>query len=204
MRLKYCYYRPQTEFGARSCFYSHSSFCSRGWGGGGWFCMMSLPVWLTVPSGSLCIWSHVPSGGGGISVQGVSVWGVGLCPGGLFLGRSLSSGVRGVEQWRAGGRHPTAMLSCSFSASTSCCPCLEFAACPCGMCIMMVFLYFRQLLFYLDDVSIVCPGQALYSPSLLTLCPCGTMISTNYEGGHVSEGLAWLNIMTLRNIDENI
>ena len=192
MRLKYCYYRPQTEFGARSCFYSHSSFCSRGW---------------RVEGGS--VWCHFLSGW--LFLLGVSVSGPMFLPGGGYLSRgslsgsrSLSRGVRGVEQWRAGGRHPTGMLSCSFSASTSCCPCLEFAACPCRMCIVMVFLYFRQLLFYLDDVSIVCPGQALYSPSLLTLCPCGTMISTNYEGGHVSEGLAWLNIMTLRNIDENI
>ncbi len=30
------------------------------------------------------------------------------------------------------------------------------------------------------------------------------MISTNYEGGHVSVGLARLNILTLRNIDESI
>ena len=38
--------------------------------------MMSLPVWLT----GLCLWSHVPSGKGGlsrgVSVQGVYAWGV--------------------------------------------------------------------------------------------------------------------------------
>ena len=65
-----------------------------GRGGGGGFCMMSLPVWLPGPmfllGRGVSAWSHVLSGG--LSVQG------GLCPVGDSVGeRSLSGRVCQVD-----------------------------------------------------------------------------------------------------------
>ena len=78
-------YRPQTKFGARECFYTCVSFCSRGWGGGGG---VGLPV---------CITGHMTS------IQGVCIWG-GLHLGGVCL--------QPPRTRKAGGTHPNGMLSC--------------------------------------------------------------------------------------------
>ena len=94
-------YRPQTKFWA--CV-SHSVY----------ICMMTLPVWLHDPweGGSLCLapcsfWGS-PSLGVSLSrvslSRGVSVGG--FCPGGLCLGEG------GLCPVKAGGTHPTGMLSC--------------------------------------------------------------------------------------------
>ena len=58
-------------------------------------CLMPCSFWE-----GLCVWSHVPSGGLGVSVQGVCVHG-GLCPWGSLSGGSLSrwSLSRGVSVW---------------------------------------------------------------------------------------------------------
>ena len=76
--------------------------------------MMSLPVWRSGPmfllgEGSLCLSSHVPSGGGlcqggslsGGSLSRVSIQGEGLCPGGEVL-----SGRGVLSQGRHSNRNP--------------------------------------------------------------------------------------------------
>ena len=62
---------------------------------------MSLPVWLP---GGLCLWSHVPFKG---SLPGKSLSRGGLCRG---TGRWVSRETPGIR--KAGGTHPTGMLSC--------------------------------------------------------------------------------------------
>ena len=124
------YHRPQTNFEARQYFQKRLSFCLR-WLGG--LCMMSLPCCLLGPifllGGSLSIGGLCSAEG--VSVQGVSVpgpmflpgWeglyraGGGLCPGDLCLGEgqlcpgeSLYGDTPGIR--KAGGTHPTVMLSC--------------------------------------------------------------------------------------------
>ena len=117
------YHRPQTNFEARQYFQKRLSFCLR-WGGG--LCMMSLPGCLPGPmfllgwslsigglcSGGLCPWSHVPSRmGGSLSAGGD------LCPGDLCLGEGQLCPGESLYRdttWirKAGGTHPTVMLSC--------------------------------------------------------------------------------------------
>ena len=74
-------------------------------GDGGGLCMMSLPVWLHGPMFLPGVF--VP---GLMFFLGVSVLGVsdqrGLCPGGLYR-ETPHPPIR-----KAGGRHPTGMLSC--------------------------------------------------------------------------------------------
>ena len=70
--------------------------------------------------GSLSRGGGLCPGGGSLSRGGVSVQGWGLCPGGLFLGGSLSGGLclGGLCHrtppycGRAGGTNPTGMHSC--------------------------------------------------------------------------------------------
>ena len=101
-----------------------SVILSTGVGGGGGFCMMSLPVWLLGPmflrgGGGVCAWSHVPSRWvsvqgilvRGVSVQGVSVWGVSVRQ--VSLTETPWDKAPHV-QLRAGGTHFTGMLSCLY------------------------------------------------------------------------------------------
>ena len=128
-------YRPQTKFGARSCFYTCLSFCSHGGGG-----VPSLHhsitghmtrrvcIWGVCLQREVCICGVLPRGGGlhpereGVFLQG----GASRAGGGLPPGRCIQSG-RGFSSRRgwadppnqvprdsqqAGGTYPTGMHSC--------------------------------------------------------------------------------------------
>ena len=78
-------------------------------------CLVPCSFW----EGSLCAWSHVPSGGLcprglclGVSVQGSLSSGVSV-QWGLFQGVSVQLQNPAPVRWRAGGMHPTEILSCS-------------------------------------------------------------------------------------------
>ena len=96
------YYRPHTKFGASLYFHRCVSHSVRG-GGVLYDVTSCLAVWSHVPSGKggLCAWSHVPSGG---LCTGASLSG-GVCPGGVCLCQADPPGTvksgRYASYWNA-------------------------------------------------------------------------------------------------------